>query len=199
MDALPPKFGLDWRDTQNFGWIALALQDFDKELQQRAREALEKTALQIIDAQKKDAYGISVSKFIWGSNGEVANHALTLAIVNRWTPTVGGESLSFWCRELVNFIYGRNPVDVSFVTGSAWSSPMDPHHRLSHSDGVKEPIPGLLVGGINCDRQDTHRAPHYPGALPGFSYTDERCSFASNETAINWNAPLTVVLALLCF
>ncbi len=199
MDALPPKFGLDWRDTQNFGWIALALQDFDKELQQRARESLEKTALQIIDAQKKDAYGISVSKFIWGSNGEVANHALTLAIVNRWTPTVGGESLSFWCRELVNFIYGRNPVDVSFVTGSAWSSPMDPHHRLSHSDGVKEPIPGLLVGGINCDRQDTHRAPHYPGALPGFSYTDERCSFASNETAINWNAPLTAVLALLCF
>jgi endoglucanase len=107
--------------------------------------------------------------------------------------------LDFWCRELLNFIYGRNPVDVSFVTGSAWSSPKDPHHRLSHSDGVKDPIPGLLVGGINSDRQDMHRAPHYPGELSGYSYTDERCSFASNETAINWNAPLTAVLALLCF
>lgn len=198
MDALPPKLGLDWRDTQNFGWIALALQDFDKELQMRARTALENTAKQIIELQKHDAYGISVRKFIWGSNGEIANHALTLAIVNRWTSSVDGDSLGFWCRELVNFIYGRNPVDVSFVTGSAWSSPVHPHHRLSHSDGVKEPIPGLLVGGINCDRQDLHRAPHYPGALPGFSYTDERCSFASNETAINWNAPLTAVLALLC-
>ncbi len=198
MDSLPPKCGLDWRDTQNFGWIVLALQDFDKDLQQRARAALEDTAKQIIELQKHDAYGISVRKFIWGSNGEIANHALTLAIVNRWTRIVGGESLGFWCRELVNFIYGRNPVDVSFVTGSAWSSPMHPHHRLSHSDGVKEPIPGLLVGGINCDRQDLHRAPHYPGVLPGFSYTDERCSFASNETAINWNAPLTAVLLLLC-
>jgi endoglucanase len=69
---------------------------------------------------------------------------------------------------------------------------------LSHSDGVEEPIPGLLVGGINSDRQDKHRAPHYPGEESGFSYTDERCSFASNETAINWNAPLTAVLALLC-
>ena len=198
MDSLPPKFGMDWRDTQNLGWIALALQDFDKELQLRARAVLESTAQQIIEKQKTDAYGISLSKFIWGSNGEIANHALTLAIVKRWKSSLSGMSLDFWCRELLNFIYGRNPVDVSFVTGSAWSSPMHPHHRLSHSDGVKEPVPGLLVGGLNADRQDMHRAPHYPGALPGFSYTDERCSFASNETAINWNAPLTAVLALLC-
>jgi endoglucanase len=221
MEKLPPKFGVDWRDTQNLGWIGLALQDQDDELRNSARRTLEKTAADIIEAQKHDAYGISLSKFIWGSNGEIANHALTLAVVKRWKKDTcldgacgsdcgenvgGGEreargnglSLDFWCRELLNFIYGRNPVDVSFVTGSAWSSPKFPHHRLSHSDGVIEPIPGLLVGGINSDRQDMHRAPHYPGELAGFSYTDEQCSFASNETAINWNAPLTAVLALLC-
>ena len=198
MEALPPKLGVDWRDTQNLGWIALALQDFDLELQERARTVLEKTALEIIQLQKEDAYGISLRKFIWGSNGEIANHALTLAIVNTWKNEVGGNSLVFWCRELVNYIYGRNPVNVSFVTGSAWSSPKFPHHRICHSDGVKEPIPGLLVGGINSDRQDMHRVPHYPDGLAGHSYTDERCSFASNETAINWNAPLTAVLALLC-
>ena len=198
MQVLPPKSGLDWRDTQNLGWIALALQDDDAELKIYARTTLNMTAREIIDLQKSDAYGISVRKFIWGSNGDIANHALTLAVVKRWAPSLGGNSLDFWCRELLNFIYGRNPVDVSFVTGSAWSSPKDPHHRLSHSDGVEEPVPGLLVGGINSDRQDMHRAPHYPGVLPGFSYTDERCSFASNETAINWNAPLTAVLALLC-
>lgn len=196
--ALSPKFGMDWRDTQNLGWIALALQDSDKELQSRARGALESAAAAVIQLQKDDAYGISLQKFIWGSNGEIANHALTLAIVNRWCTELNGESLDYWCREALNFIYGRNPVDTSFVTGSAWSSPMFPHHRLSHSDGVADPIPGLLVGGLNNDRQDMHRAPHYPGCLPGFAYTDERCSFASNETAINWNAPLTAVLALLC-
>ena len=197
MKGNPPKLGLDWRDTQNLGWIALALQDFDVELQQKSRSALENTAREIIRLQKADAYGISVRKFIWGSNGEICNHALTLAVVRRWTPSVDGDSLEFWCRELLNFVYGRNPVDVSFVTGSAWSSPMHPHHRICHSDRVVEPIPGLLVGGINADRQDLHRAPHYPGSLPGLSYTDERCSFASNETAINWNAPLTAVLAML--
>ena len=199
MKVIPPKSGLDWRDTQNLGWIALALQDFDTEFRLYARTTLNMTAREIIDMQSCDAYGVPMRKFIWGSNGDIANHALTLAIVKRWAPSLGGNSLDFWCRELLNFIYGRNPVDVSFVTGSAWSSPKDPHHRLSHSDGVEEPIPGLLVGGINSDRQDMHRAPHYPGEQSGLSYTDERCSFASNETAINWNAPLTAVLALLCF
>ena len=194
----PPKLGLDWRDTQNFGWILLALQDFDLNLQGVARKALEDTAAEIIRLQKEDAYGLSIRKFIWGSNGDVANHALTLAVVKLWRAEVNGESLDHWCREQINFIYGRNPVNRSFVIGSAWSSPKHPHHRLSHGDGVKEPIPGLIVGGINCDRQDGHRAPHYPSPLPGHSYTDERCSFASNETAINWNAPLTTVLAMLC-
>ncbi|MCQ2088657.1 MAG: glycoside hydrolase family 9 protein [Fibrobacter sp.] len=193
-----PKLGLDWRDTQNFGWILLALQDFDAELQKRAREVLEGTAWEIMRLQKEDAYGLSIRKFIWGSNGEISNHALTLAIVNLWRHEINGESLDFWCREQLNFVYGRNPVSRSFVVGSAWSSPKHPHHRISHGDGIKDPIPGLLVGGINSDRQDTHRAAHYPSDLPGLSYADERCSFASNETAINWNAPLTAVLAMLC-
>lgn len=198
MKVNPPKHGLDWRDTQNFGWILLALQNCDLELQKVARETLEGTAADIMRLQRADAYGISIRKFIWGSNGDVSNHALTLAVVNTWRKEIEGENLEFWCREQINFIYGRNPVNRSFVIGSAWSSPKHPHHRLSHGDGVKDPIPGLIVGGINCDRQDGHRAPHYPDALPGHSYTDERCSFASNETAINWNAPLTAVLAMLC-
>lgn len=189
--------GLDWRDTQNLGWIALALQDFDDELRNRARAALEGSAAEIVRLQKADPYGLSIRKFIWGSTGVVSNHALTLLVVNTWRGQIENESLVQWGIEQLNFIYGRNPLNVCFVTGAAWSSPKYPHHRLSHSDNVVEPIPGLLVGGINADRQDLHRFPHYPSELPGYSYTDERCSFASNETAINWNSPLTAVLALL--
>lgn len=189
--------GADWRDTQNLGFVALALQDFDEEIRDRARMALEGSAAEIMRLQKADPYGLSVRKFIWGSSGEISNHALTLLVVRSWRETVEDHSLVEAARELVNFIYGRNPMNVSFVTGSAWSSPKNPHHRLSHSDGVEEPIPGLLVGGINEDRQDLQRSAHYESDLPGLSYTDERCSFASNETAINWNAPLTAVLALL--
>ena len=35
----------------------------------------------------------------------------------------------------------------------------------------------------------------YPSTLPALSWTDHACSYASNETAINWNAPLVYVAA----
>ena len=194
----PVQPALSWRDTHNFGWIALALNDsagdFAAKARNRARAEIEKAADEILKLQEQDAYSLSIRRFVWGSNGEIANQALTLLVAYSWTRDKRYRDAAV---ELVNFIYGRNPLNVSFVTGSAWSSPKFPHHRICHADGIVDPIPGLLVGGINSDRQDMHRKPSYPNDLPGFSYTDERCSFASNETAINWNSPLTAVLAML--
>lgn len=194
MEKCPPKLGLDWRDTQNLGWIALALQSKDLELQKLARTALEKTADDIFKLSAEDVYGLSIRKFIWGSNGDVSNHALTLLLVNTWKPEKKFVDTAF---EMMDFVYGKNPVDTCFVTGAAWSSPKFPHHRICHSDGIEEPIPGLIAGGINNDRQDLHRFAHYRSPLPGYAYTDERCSFASNETAINWNSPLVAALSFL--
>jgi endoglucanase len=156
--------------------------------------AFKYTAEEILHLQKEDPYGLSIRKFIWGSNGDIANHALTLYLAYEW---FNDSKYRDAAMEQIEFIYGKNPVDVSFVTGSAWSSPKFPHHRISHSDGVDEPVPGLVVGGINEDRQDLHRNPHYMGDARGMSYADEQCSFASNEVAINWSAPLTAALLLL--
>ncbi|MBR4917068.1 MAG: glycoside hydrolase family 9 protein [Fibrobacter sp.] len=195
MEKCPPDFGMSWRDTQNLGWIALALQTRDMELQARAREALKGVADKIVKLAGEDPYGLSIRKFVWGSNGEIANHALTLFLVQEWFPSAVYADCA---KRMLDFVYGKNPVSRCFVTGAAWSSPKFPHHRICHSDGIEAPIPGLVVGGINADRQDMHRFPHYPGPQPGFSYTDERCSFASNETAINWNAPLVAALCFEC-
>jgi endoglucanase len=194
MERCSAQMGLSWRDTDNFGWIALALQDSDSAMQAKARGALVSVADAIVERCSADAYGLSLEKFVWGSNGEIANHGLTLLIANLWNPDPCYTEIA---RGMLDFIYGKNPVSRCFVTGAAHSSPKFPHHRICHSDGVEDPIPGLVVGGINADRQDLHRFPHYPGPQPGLSYTDERCSFASNETAINWNAPLVALLSLL--
>jgi len=35
----------------------------------------------------------------------------------------------------------------------------------------------------------------YASALPALSWLDHDCSYASNEVAINWNAPLVYVAA----
>ena len=196
METYLPTYGLQWRSTQNLAWFALATMGEDAlELSQKSRMAFKYTADEILNLCKSDPYGLSIRKFIWGSNGDIANHALTLYLAYTWH---GEETYRTAAMEQINFIYGRNPVDVSFVTGAAWSSPKHPHHRISHSDGVEEPVPGLVVGGINEDRQDIHRNAHYLDDSRGKSYTDEQCSFASNEVAINWSAPLTAALLLLC-
>src|SRR5205823_1604009 len=83
---------------------------------------------------------------------------------------------------------GRNATGYAFVTGFGTRSPMFPHHRPSQSDSVAAPVPGLLVGGPNPGQQD--RCEGYPSRLPARSYVDAVCSYASNEVAINWNAPL---------
>lgn len=191
MDTFLPTYGLQWRSTQNLAWFALATTETEWKI--RARMAFKYTADEILKLQKEDPYGLSIRKFIWGSNGDIANHALTLYLAYEWLEETEYRDAAM---EQIEFIYGKNPVDVSFVTGSAWSSPKFPHHRISHSDGIDEPVPGLVVGGINVDRQDTHRNPHYLGDAPGMSYADEQCSFASNEVAINWSAPLTAALLL---
>lgn len=192
---IPPRLDINWHDTENLAYIALALQDEDPDLRDRAREVLQHEAEKIVALAHEDSYGIALRQFQWGSNGVLANYALTLLVVNTWAPKTEYVHTAY---AQIEFIYGRNPVNVSFVTGSAWSSPMFPHHRLSGSDGIEEPVPGLVVGGINSDRQDKHRNPHYPSEMPGLSYADEQCSFASNEVAINWSAPLAAALALLC-
>jgi endoglucanase len=70
-------------------------------------------------------------------------------------------------------------------------SPMHPHHRPSVADGIPEPVPGLLSGGPNSGQQDGCAG--YPSRLPAESFVDHDCSYASNEIAINWNAPLVYV------
>ena len=191
MEAYLPTYGLQWRSTQNLAWFALATADC--KWTEKARMAFKYTADEIIRLQEKDPYNLSIQKFIWGSNGDIANHALTLYLTCEW---FNDDKYRSAAMEQIEFIYGRNPVDVSFVTGSSWSSPKFPHHRISHSDGVDEPVPGLVVGGINEDRQDSQRNPRYFGKSRGMSYADEQCSFASNEVAINWSAPLTAALLL---
>ena len=64
---------------------------------------------------------------------------------------------------------------------------MHPHHRQSEADGITEPVPGLLVGGPNIGMQDSCI---YTFKEIETAYVDDVCSYASNEIAINWQAPI---------
>ena len=86
----------------------------------------------------------------------------------------------------MDYLLGRNATGYSFVTGIGNKSPMRIHHRPSIADHVYEPVPGLLSGGPNPAKQD--RA-YYEYSDPERAFSDTDASYASNEIAINWNAP----------
>ena len=100
-------------------------------------------------------------------------------------------------QEDADYILGRNATGYCYVTGFGTKSPMNPHHRLSYSDGIEAPYPGLLVGGPNPGQQDKADVKEYPSNQPDESYADVMQSYASNEIAINWNASLLALLGWL--
>ena len=86
----------------------------------------------------------------------------------------------------LDYLLGRNGSGYSYLTGYGSKSPMHPHHRPSVSDGVVDPVPGLLVGGPNPGMQDHIRV---PSVVPDEAYIDDDRAYAVNEIAINWNSP----------
>ncbi len=128
--------------------------------------------------------GRSARDFVWGSNSVAANQGI--ALINAYMIT-GNRNYLDGALHNLDYITGRNATGYSFVTGYGYRTPMYIHHRPSDADPMPDPVPGLLAGGPNPGQQD---GCDYPSDVPDESYVDDWCSYASNEIAINWNAPL---------
>jgi endoglucanase len=136
---------------------------------------------------REGAYGVPIGgpgDFVWGSNGVAANQGMALIQAYRLTGDTAYRSAA---ASALDYLLGRNATGYSFVTGFGAKTPQQPHHRPSAADTVAAPVPGFLVGGANPGQQD--HCGGYPSRLPARSYLDDVCSYASNEVAINWNAP----------
>ena len=189
-----------WSDVRPLGWISL--------VQRRAQlrnpadaDAAQRQILAAADTlvarwQASPArLPMATSDFVWGSNAVALNEALMLVQAYRITHKAAYLDAA---QSAFDYTLGRNPLGTSYVTGFGARSPLHPHHRPSEADGIAAPLPGWLVGGPNPGQQDRKDCPvAYPAAQPALSYLDNACSYASNEVAINWNAPLVYVAAAL--
>ncbi|HVZ81878.1 MAG TPA: glycoside hydrolase family 9 protein [bacterium] len=147
----------------------------------------------IVTRQNADGYRVSLrtADYVWGSNGGVANFGILLLMANAMTPTASYVQAA---RDDIHYLLGRNGNKISFVTRLGTTYPLNPHHRPSGSDGNALPWPGMLVGGPNSGGGDSI-TPTSPGTKAALCYTDQQGAYASNEEAINWNAPLVFILA----
>ncbi|WP_029034506.1 glycoside hydrolase family 9 protein [Salinimicrobium terrae] len=152
-----------------------------------------KMADELVEYSRNSAYatpmGISERNFSWGSNSVAANQGILL--LNAYAVTKDEKYLNGAIDNL-DYLLGRNATGYSFLTGFGEKSTRDPHHRPSEADEIDDPVPGLLAGGPNPGQQDKANCDEFYTRThqhPATSYIDERCSYASNEIAINWNAP----------
>ena len=197
-DMIPDGFSVPaWPSVKGLGYYSLARfpEKTDQDIQAEVESQIIKVASDLINNYESTAYhtvmGKEAGDFIWGSNSLAANQAIVLLHAFQLS-----QDQKYWEAALHNFDYllGRNATGYSFVTGFGHNTPMHIHHRPSAADGIDEPVPGFLVGGPNGAQQDDV---DYPNQYPDESYVDVTGSYASNEIAINWNAPLVYAVFML--
>ncbi|WP_331351531.1 glycoside hydrolase family 9 protein [Cellvibrio sp. UBA7671] len=187
-----------WGDVRSLGWISLAHHRdnltavADKQLIANRIDGL---AANLQAVWSASAYRVTMQKndFVWGSNSVALGQAMMLVQGYRLN---GKREYLDAAQAMLDYVLGRNATDMSFVTGYGDKATLHPHHRPSEADGIAEPIPGFIAGGPQPGQQDKSgcNVP-YPSNIAAKSYLDNWCSYASNEIAINWNAPLVYVSA----
>jgi endoglucanase len=99
----------------------------------------------------------------------------------------------------LDYLFGRNAMGQSYVTGHGERALAHPHHRFwaqQASAKYPPPPPGALSGGPNSGLQDPYvKAAGLQGCKPQKCFIDHSEAWSANEITINWNAPLTWVLA----
>jgi endoglucanase len=157
------------------------------------RQSLLDYATSLVNATNSDGFSVAISKdeYYWGSNSGVLNKAILLILASRDN---NDASMLNAALAQLNYILGNNAHNISFVTGIGTHHVLHPHHRPSSADGIVEPVPGLLSGGPEQGRSDPVLLAKFSTVTPpAMIFTDEEGSYASNEIAINWNAPLVFV------
>jgi endoglucanase len=172
-----PEF--DWSNVKNLGsfvYLRSPRPGRNSSLVKAFQTDLAKAADKLVASRDASAYGRALPMYAWGSSGSVVRACMVLQTANFLAPN---PLYLDTCADQVAWVFGRNQYNRSQVTGLGINPPMNPHHRPSGADGIKEPWPGLLVGGG-----------HGPT-----DWVDVQASYQTNEIAINWNAALVYALA----
>ncbi len=180
----PPSY----RQVQNLAYLDLLEPDSPLPAGERARlraALLERSGWEV-DWIERGGYRVALSPrdYFWGSNGVALERAVQLLAAAR---LAGRPAFRAAALDQLHYVFGRNALGKSFVTGFG----ADPVRRPTHQPSIVagRPLPGLLVGGPN-----SHDA-GVAGELPARAYRDDAERYGVNEPAIYWQAALAHVLA----
>ena len=190
-----------WATVGAFGTITLALNPgaIGKADADRLRATVTTAASRYVSESDQTGYHVPYAgRWAWGSTAPLLNRAMLIALAHDWT---GEAKYRDGVVDVMDFILGRNPLDVSFVSGYGARPMQNPHHRFwAHSadPNYPPPPPGVISGGPNETASSDEMAAKLRGkCAPQTCWVDDIRAYSLNEVAINWNAPLVWVSAWL--
>jgi len=189
---------MNWGDTAALGTLSLVTAG--KGLNSAELDTLKGQVVATADRYLKilggEGYSVpmAVEGYVWGSNSGVLNNALVLASAYDLT---GKAPYRDAVVHAMDYLLGMNSLRKSFVSGFGVDALAHPHHRVWGNDpdsGYPAPPPGAVAGGPNANLQDPDmQAANLDKRPIAKRYLDQIGSYATNEVAINWNAPLVWV------
>jgi endoglucanase len=191
--AVFPPGGLSWGQTAGLGAMTLATVENDLTAAQRAE--VEAMVVEAADGYLADseaaAYGLPYGgQFIWGSNSQVLNNGVVLAVAADLTGEAAYRDAAV---RALDYVLGRNPLNQSYVTGYGERDSKNQHHRFWANQlnaNLPNPAPGSLAGGPDAALEDPVAEQELVGCVGAMCYIDDIESYSTNEVTINWNAPL---------
>ena len=186
-------------EVSGFGTLAYVCgsQARDKNIEQALHLRLRIRADNLYGLSRKSGYGTakSADDYIRGSNMYAMTDSITLILAYR---IFGCEEYLDTVCEQMNYILGKNPMGICYITGFGKNTVMNPHHRQSEADDIEEPVPGLLVCGPSKLVQDDFLQWNVPdNASPAKCYYDNVHSYTTNEATIYTNSSAIFVAGYL--
>jgi endoglucanase len=181
-----------------FSWQNPAVQGIWDYLQYASKRnepmamALQKRVVALADdiAQRveKNSWPSGLKQYPRGSNLIVAERAAILANAYQLT---GQERYRNLASTSIQYLYGINPLGLTYVTGVGEHAVMHPTHRWMELS--EKTLPGYMVDGPNEAATDGKTTKN----LGPLSYTDNAKAFSVNESTLLNNAELAYLLGAL--
>ncbi|WP_455567297.1 glycoside hydrolase family 9 protein [Streptomyces diastatochromogenes] len=186
--------GFDWGRTAAAGRLDLATVPNRLPGRDHVRRSVIKAADTYLATAASQPYGMPYAPdgnlYDWGSNAQVLNNAHVIATAYDLT---GAAKYRDGALESMDYILGRNALNISYVTGYGEVNSHRQHSRWYAREldpKLPDPPPGTLAGGANSSIQDPYAQSKLKGCTGQFCYIDDIQSWSTNETAVNWNAAL---------
>ncbi|XVV17277.1 glycoside hydrolase family 9 protein [Actinoplanes sp. CA-131856] len=189
----------DWASTAAAARLDLALVPNRLPGLAAVKASVVRGAEKYLAIQRQHPYGVPYAPannaWDWGSNSIILNNMVVLAAGHKIT----GRAVY---RDAVltglDYMFGRNALNQSYVTGYGEVSSHNQHSRWyarQLDPALPNPPVGTLSGGPNSAIQDPYAQSKLTGCVAQFCYIDDIQSWSTNELTINWNAPLAWITA----